>query len=154
MICIVPNYLKLVHISRNQLTKWEVEMSWFTGLWLALLGVLAAPNLIISKKTEAKEIIAKLAPYQGWIGAVSAVWGLIKLIGTFKYFDWFSVIPIGIITMLLSALLTLALGLLLGIKGLQTFVQFDHNISCSLSPIDIGTPVNPITESGVTAFNL
>ncbi len=61
MICIVPNYLKLVHISRNQLTKWEVEMSWFTGLWLALLGVLAAPNLIISKKPEAKEIIAKLA---------------------------------------------------------------------------------------------
>jgi hypothetical protein len=41
-------------------------MSWFTGLWLALLGILAAPNLIISKKPEAKEIIAKLAPYQGW----------------------------------------------------------------------------------------
>ena len=98
-------------------------MSWFTGLWLALLGVLAAPNLIISKKPEAKEIIAKLAPYQGWIGAVSAVWGLIKLIGTFKYFDWFSVIPIGIITMLLSALLTLALGLLLGIGVIKTFVS-------------------------------
>ncbi len=69
-------------------------MSWFTGLWLAVLGILAAPNLIIAKKPEAKEIIAKMAPYQGWMGAVSAVWGLIKLIGTFKYFDWFSVIPV------------------------------------------------------------
>ncbi len=98
-------------------------MSWFTGLWLALLGVLAAPNLIISKKPEAKEIIAKLAPYQGWIGAVSAVWGLIKLFGTFKYFDWFSVIPVGIITMLASAILTLALGLLLGIGVIKTFVS-------------------------------
>ncbi len=98
-------------------------MSWFTGLWLALLGVLAAPNLIISKKPEAKEIIAKLAPYQGWIGAGSAIWGLIKLIGTFKYFDWFSVIPVGIITMVVAALLTLALGLLLGIGVIKTFVS-------------------------------
>jgi len=98
-------------------------MSWFTGLWLALLGILAAPNLIISKKPEAKEIIAKIAPYQGWIGAGSAVWGLIKVFQTFKYFDWFSVIPVGVITMVVSALLTLALGLLLGIGVIKTFVS-------------------------------
>ena len=97
-------------------------MSWFTGLWLALLGVLAAPNLIISKKPEAKEIIAKLAPYQGWIGAGSAVWGLIKVFQTFRYFSFFSVFPIGVITLLVSALLTLALGLLLGIGVIKTFV--------------------------------
>jgi len=97
-------------------------VSWFTGLWLALLGVLAAPNLIISKKPEAKEIIAKLAPYQGWIGAGSAVWGLIKVFQTFRYFSFFSVFPIGVITLLVSALLTLALGLLLGIGVIKTFV--------------------------------
>ena len=98
-------------------------MSWFTGLWLALLGVLAAPNLIISKKPEAKEIIAKLAPYQGWIGACSAIWGLIKVFQTFKYFSFFSVVPVGIITMIVSALLTLALGLLLGIGVIKTFIS-------------------------------
>ena len=98
-------------------------MSWFTGLWLALLGILAAPNLIISKKPEAKEIIAKIAPYQGWIGAGSAVWGLIKVFQTFRYFNFFSLIPVGVITMIVSALLTLALGLLLGIGVIKTFVS-------------------------------
>ena len=97
-------------------------MSWFTGLWLALLGVLAAPNLIISKKPEAKEIIAKLAPYQGWIGACSAVWGLIKVFQTFRYFSFFDVVPVGVITMIVSALLTLALGLLLGIGVIKSFI--------------------------------
>ena len=97
-------------------------MSWFTGLWLALLGVLAAPNLIISKKPEAKEIIAKLAPYQGWIGACSAVWGLIKVFQCFKYFRVFSVVPVGVITVIASAFLTLALGLLLGIGVIKSFI--------------------------------
>jgi len=98
-------------------------MSWFTGLWLAVLGILAAPNLIIAKKPEAKEIIAKMAPYQGWMGAVSAVWGIIKVIQTFRYFSFFSVVPVGVITMIVSALLTLALGLLLGIGVIKSFVS-------------------------------
>jgi hypothetical protein len=98
-------------------------VSWFTGLWLAILGVLAAPNLIIAKKPEAKEIIAKMAPYQGWIGAVSAVWGLIKVIQCFRWFSWFSLVPVGVLTMIVSALLTLALGLLLGIGVIKTFVS-------------------------------
>ena len=98
-------------------------MSWFTGLWLAVLGILAAPNLIIAKKPEAKEIIAKMAPYQGWMGAVSAVWGLIKVIQTFRYFSFFSVVPVGVITMIVAALLTLALGLLLGIGVIKSFVS-------------------------------
>ena len=97
-------------------------MSWFTGLWLAVLGILAAPNLIIAKKPEAKEIIAKMAPYQGWMGAVSAVWGIVKVIQTFRYFSFFSIIPVGVITMIVSALLTLALGLLLGIGVIKSFV--------------------------------
>ncbi len=98
-------------------------MSWFTGLWLALLGILAAPNLIISKKPEAKDIIAKLAPYQGWIGAGSAVWGLIKVFQSFRYFRVFSIVPVGVITVILSSLLTLALGLLLGIGVIKTFIK-------------------------------
>jgi hypothetical protein len=37
------------------------------GVWLAVLGILGASNLIIARKPDAKELIAKLAPYQGWI---------------------------------------------------------------------------------------
>src|SRR4051794_24223290 len=51
-------------------------MGFVTGIWLAVLGVLGAASLIIAKKPDAKELIDKLTPYQGWIGAGSAVWGL------------------------------------------------------------------------------
>jgi hypothetical protein len=97
-------------------------MSYLSGIWLALLGILAAPNLIISKKPEAKEIIAKMVPYQGWFGAVSAIYGIIDIIrflGKMRYFD---VIPIGFITWIVGAVLTLALGLLLGIGVIKSFV--------------------------------
>ena len=50
------------------------------GVWLAVLGILGASNLIIARKPDAKELIAKLAPYQGWIGAGAAISGLYYLI--------------------------------------------------------------------------
>ena len=39
-------------------------------------GLLASSSLIISKKPNAKELLDKLTPYQGWIGVVLAFWGL------------------------------------------------------------------------------
>ena len=45
------------------------------GLSLILLGVLSASGLIIQKRPDAKEAIAKLAKYQGYLGVVGALWG-------------------------------------------------------------------------------
>ena len=98
-------------------------MSYLSGIWLAVLGILAAPNLIISKKPEAKEIIAKLVPYQGWIGAVSAVYGIIDIIRFLGKLRWFDLMPIGFLTWIVGAVLTLALGLLLGIGVIKSFVS-------------------------------
>lgn len=39
-------------------------------------GILASSSLIIAKKPNAKELIDKLTPFQGWIGLVLAFWGL------------------------------------------------------------------------------
>jgi|TARA_B110000879_G_C11178127_1_gene517072 hypothetical protein len=39
-------------------------------------GLIAASSLIVSKKPNAKELLDKLTPYQGWIGVVLAFWGL------------------------------------------------------------------------------
>ena len=50
-------------------------MGLVNGLWLIVLGMLGASSLVIAKRPDAKHVIAKLAPYQGWIGAVSALWG-------------------------------------------------------------------------------
>ncbi len=63
-----------------------------------------------------------MVPYQGWFGAVSAIYGLIDVIrflGKLRYFD---IIPIGFITWIVGAVLTLALGLLLGIGVIKSFV--------------------------------
>ncbi len=44
---------------------------------IAILGgVIAASSLIVSKKPNAKELIDKITPYQGWIGVLLVFWGI------------------------------------------------------------------------------
>jgi hypothetical protein len=98
-------------------------MGLISGIWLALLGVLGASSLIIAKKPDAKELIAKLAPYQGWIGAVSALWGAWGIISAVLNIAWMAHWPILWITYLGDAVLQFALGLLLGVGVLKTFIK-------------------------------
>ncbi len=98
-------------------------MNYLNGIWLVVLGILAAPNLIISRKPEAKDIIEKIVPYQGWLGAVSAVYGLIQVIRFLSNMRWFDAAPVVFLTWIVSAVLTLALGLLLGIGVIKSFVS-------------------------------
>ncbi len=98
-------------------------MGLVNGLWLAVLGVLGAANLIIAKKPDARELIAKLAPYQGWIGAISALWGVWGIIQAVLNLGWLSVWPIWWITWLAYSVLLFALGLLLGVGILKTFIK-------------------------------
>lgn len=93
------------------------------GIWMALLGVLAASNLIIAKKPDAKELIAKMAPYQGWIGAVSALWGAWGIISSILNLGWLTTWPIYWATYLAVGVLQFALGLLLGVGVLKTFIK-------------------------------
>ncbi len=93
------------------------------GIWLVVLGILAAPNIIVSKKPEAAEWIDKLRPYQGWLGVVSLFWGIWRFIGFFGILNGFSVFPVITLTYLVMALLLMALGLLLGINVIKTFVK-------------------------------
>lgn len=93
------------------------------GIWLVVLGVLGASNLIIARKPDAKELIGKLAPYQGWIGAVSALWGVWMIISSILNLGWLSSFPIYWATYLVDGLLQAALGLLLGIGVLKSFVK-------------------------------
>jgi hypothetical protein len=93
------------------------------GIWLAILGVLGASNLIIARKPDAKEMIAKLAPYQGWIGALSALGGAWVILFSVIHLGWLTSSPIGWITQLADGVLQLALGLLLGVGVLKTFIK-------------------------------
>jgi hypothetical protein len=93
------------------------------GIWLAVLGVLGASSIIIAKKPDAKEMIAKLAPYQGWIGAVSCFWGVWGVISAILTLSWLSAWPILWVTRLADAVLLAALGLILGIGVLKSFIK-------------------------------
>lgn len=92
------------------------------GIWLAVLGVLGASNLIIAKRPDAAEAIAKLAPYQGWIGAVSALWGVWGIISCVLNLGFLTTFPIYWISWLATSVVQAALGLLLGVGVLKTFI--------------------------------
>jgi hypothetical protein len=93
------------------------------GIWLAVLGVLGASSIIIAKKPEAKELIAKLAPYQGWIGAISALWGVWGIISAVLNLGWLAHWPIYWVTWLADSVLQFGLGLILGVGTLKTFIK-------------------------------
>jgi hypothetical protein len=98
-------------------------MGLINGIWLAVLGILGASSLIIAKKPDAKEMIAKLAPYQGWIGAVSALWGVWGIISSVLNLGWLAHAPIYWVTFLADSVIQLSLGLLLGVGVLKTFIK-------------------------------
>jgi len=93
------------------------------GLWLAVLGVLAASSLIIAKKPDAKEIIGKIAPYQGWIGVASALRGIWTLIDCLSGAGLLGVRPLLWLLWLAEALLLITLGLLLGVGIFKSFIK-------------------------------
>ncbi len=101
-------------------------MGFVYGLWLLALGSLAVPHLVISKFANAKKILDKLAPFQGWIGLISGVWGLYEIIWmlsalTFlkeglKGFVHFAIIAAAVICQIV-------LGFILGIGVVKSFVK-------------------------------
>jgi hypothetical protein len=92
------------------------------GLWLLILGALAVPNLIL-KKPELKSTLDKLTPYQGWIGAISALWGIWGLFNSVLHLGWLKNAPISWLTLTANNALVFALGLLLGIGTLKSFIK-------------------------------
>jgi hypothetical protein len=95
----------------------------FSGIWLVLLGVLAVPSLIIAKRPDAKDMIAKLTPYQGWIGAVSCLGGIWGIISAILSIGILSTWPIFWISWMVGSVFQAALGLILGIGTLKTFIK-------------------------------
>jgi hypothetical protein len=97
------------------------------GAWLIVLGILGASNLIIAKKPNAKELIGRFLPYQGWFGVASVFYGAWELIGTVGAMGLMGVKPpFGLlvwILMLSNAVLQIVLGFLLGIGVMKSFVK-------------------------------
>lgn len=77
-------------------------------------GVLASSGFIISKKPNAKELIDKLVPYQGWIGMVMFFWGIWETISVVTHLSMLSEHPLRFVFWALVAMSDLLVGFLLG----------------------------------------
>jgi hypothetical protein len=93
------------------------------GIWLILLGALAVPSLILARRPDAKVVLGKLAPYQGWLGAVSALWGVWGIITSVMNLGWLTHAPVYWATYLADSVLLAGLGLILGVGVIKTFVK-------------------------------
>lgn len=62
-----------------------------TAIIAILGGILASSSIIIARKPNAKELIDKLTPFQGWIGIVLAFWGAWGIIQSVLHLSSFSV---------------------------------------------------------------
>ncbi len=84
------------------------------GITLILLSIIAVPSLILSKKPNAKELLAKVEPYQGWIGLVFCFWGAWGIITAILNLGWLTSAPIWWITLLAGNIVSATLGFMLG----------------------------------------
>ena len=98
-------------------------MGLVNGIWLIVLGLLGAASLVIAKRPDAKKLIEKLTPFQGWIGAVSAIWGVWIIIQSILNLNWLTQVPVWWATFLGMGVVLFSLGLLLGVGMIKTFVK-------------------------------
>ena len=84
------------------------------GILLIVLGILAVPSLLLKKRPDAKEILDKIAPYQGWIGLVFCALGILGVIRQLLHMNTMGIFPIVWLTNVAVYVLQTLLGFLLG----------------------------------------
>jgi len=84
-------------------------------LLLILGGILAAAGLIVAKKPNAKELIAKIQPYQATIGIILLGMGLWTLIRWLSWFGaMFKLAPLFATCMMANIAASILLGIMFG----------------------------------------
>jgi hypothetical protein len=85
---------------------------------LIVAGIIAASGFIISRKPDAKQLLDKLVPFQGFLGVGLLAWGvidLIRVLGNLKELSAASdVYPIYVICIYAAVVAEILLGFLLG----------------------------------------
>ncbi len=70
------------------------------GAIIAIVGgLIATSSVIVAKKPNAKELLDKLTPFQGWIGLILTFWGVWGIIQSFLsigYIGLFWAIGLGV----------------------------------------------------------
>lgn len=93
------------------------------GFSLVILGIIAASSLALASKPNAKELIHKVVPFQGWIGLGFCFWGIYCIISNnFLNIDQLQVSLVDEIASLCVNIMQMVLGYLLGYSMVLKFV--------------------------------
>jgi len=86
------------------------------SLILIIAGILAIPALILSKRPSAKDILDKVAPYQGWFGIailILGLWNVVDLLIDANFYFAFGLGGSWVLLFVSSAVMAI-LGFILG----------------------------------------
>ncbi|MEH6307377.1 hypothetical protein RYH73_17140 [Olivibacter sp. CPCC 100613] len=89
------------------------------GITLILLSILAVPSLILAKRPDARQLLEKIEPYQGWIGLIFCFWGIWGVIQAVIHIGALTTMPIWWLTWLAGSALEAVLGFMLGYTLIQ-----------------------------------
>jgi hypothetical protein len=93
---------------------------------LIVAGILAASGFIISRKPDAKQLIDKIVPFQGFIGVALLIWGVIDTIRVLTHLkeigDMASNYPLFTISVYAGVASEVLLGFLLGMPLIATWI--------------------------------
>lgn len=112
------------------------------GISLILLSIIAVPSLILAKKPNAKELLEKIEPYQGWVGIVFCFWGIWGIITAVLNIGWLTASPIWWITFLAGNIVSAVLGFMLGF-GLINKYFLSKNDAAKTKAEELRTKIAP-----------
>ncbi len=126
----------------------------FSAIVVIAGGILAAAPLIVAKKPNAKELIDKMVPYQGWIGIVLFFWGVWDTISVVSGMALLSIAPVIWVLALVISLTELFTGFLLGYALISQYV-LSKNEAAKKKGEEIRAKLTPYqTKLGVLAIVL
>jgi hypothetical protein len=82
---------------------------------------------LAKKSPQAAEQLKKLAPVQGWIGLIVAIWGAWGIINAILTLGWLGSWPLWWVTNLAGNVLNLLLGIILGYGMIQQYALAKAN---------------------------
>ena len=107
-------------------------------------GLFCIPSIIARKKPEAKELLATIAQFQGWIGLACFVWGIIKIIRSIQFLDWINYAPIDWITLCAFSIILTLVGFLLSYGMLLQFVLKNASGKEKTEAADVHKKINDL----------
>jgi hypothetical protein len=94
-------------------------MGFLYGIALIVCGALCIPSLVAQKSPQAKELLDKIAKFQGIIGIIICIVGIIGLVSAIFSIGRLFYSPIAWLTLTATNVLNIGVGFLLGFGMIQ-----------------------------------